>query len=399
MQNKNERLILITLAALQFTNIVDFMIMMPLGDSLMKLFKISPQQFSIIVAAYAVSAAIFSFLASSIIDRFDRKKSLTLIYIGFTLGTFLCALAPNYHLLIAARAFTGAFGGSIGALIFSIIADLIPVERRSTAMGLVTASFSLASIAGVPLGLFIANKLSWHFPFIFLGIISTLLLFAIINIIPNMTGHLTKKLVSPFRGIFNLLKNKDLLIGLIFMVLLILGQFTIIPFIAPYLVRNVGFSPNQVPFMYFVGGAVTMFTSPLIGKLADKKGRQYVFYIFAVFSIIPLFIITHLQITPIYIVLFITALFFISITGRMIPASTLITSMVKPENRGSFMSLNSAVQQIGAGIGSWIAGSIVVESLVDHKLHNFNYVGYIAIGFTILAIALATRLKLIEGTN
>lgn len=397
LENKNERLILLTLAALQFTNIVDFMIIMPLGDSLMKLFKIAPHQFSIIVSAYAVSAAVFSFIAASIIDRFDRKKSLMTVYIGFTIGTFLCAFAPNYEMLIAARAFTGAFGGSMGALIFSIIADLIPVERRSSALGVVMASFSLASIAGVPLGLIIANKFSWHTPFIFLGITSALLLFAIVKVVPNITSHLSKKLVSPFRGIYNLLKDRNLLLGLIFMLLLILGQFTIIPFIAPYLVRNVGFTPDQVPLMYLVGGAVTMISSPLVGKLADKKGRRFVFYIFALFSLIPLFITTNLQITPIYVVLTVTGFFFISITGRMIPASTLITSLVKPENRGSFMSLNSAVQQIGAGLGSWIAGSIVIESISDHKLHNFNYVGYIAMGFTILAIIIASRLKLIEG--
>lgn len=392
---KKESALLFILAALQFTNIVDFMIMMPLGDVLMKLFKIGPQQFSVIVSAYTISAGISGFLGAFLIDRFDRKKALAVVYLGFTIGTFACGLAPNYEMLVFARIFTGMFGGIIGALVLSIVSDVIPVERRSTAMGVVTAAFSVASVLGVPGSLYIANIYSWHAPFFALGGISLLLLIISQFIVPSIKGHLELPKKSPIQLLTMLKESPSQQKALLFMFLLVMGQFSVIPFITPYMIRNVGLTQATIPFIYLVGGGLTIFSSPIIGKLADKYGRQRLFMYGAAFSIIPLLIITNLVPIPIYFVLTITGVFFISITGRMIPAMSLMTSIVKPENRGSFMSLSSSVQQLSAGIAAYVSGNIVIQSTTG--LQNYNYVGYLAVAATLVAIFMSFKLTTLEG--
>lgn len=392
---KKESALLFILAALQFTNIVDFMIMMPLGDVLMKLFKIGPQQFSVIVSAYTISAGISGFLGAFLIDRFDRKVALKYIYLGFTIGTFACGLAPNYEMLVLARIFTGMFGGIIGALVISIVSDIIPVERRSTAMGVVTAAFSVASVLGVPGSLYIANLYSWHIPFFVLGGISSILLVASLYIIPSIKAHLDLPRKSPKQLLTMLRDSPNQQKALLFMFLLVMGQFSVIPFITPYMIRNVGLTQGTIPFIYLVGGGLTIFSSPLIGKLADKYGRQRIFVFGAAFSIIPLLIITNLVPIPIYFVLTITGIFFISITGRMIPAMSLMTSIVKPENRGSFMSMSSSVQQLSAGAAAFISGNIVIQG--TNGLQNYNYVGYLAVAATLVAIFMSYKLKTLEG--
>lgn len=392
---KKESALLFILAALQFTNIVDFMIMMPLGDVLMKLFKIGPQQFSVIVSAYTISAGISGFLGAFLIDRFDRKVALKYIYLGFTIGTFACGLAPNYEMLVLARIFTGMFGGIIGALVISIVSDIIPVERRSTAMGVVTAAFSVASVLGVPGSLYIANLYSWHIPFFVLGGISSILLIASLYIIPSIKAHLDLPRKSPKQLLTMLKDSPNQQKALLFMFLLVMGQFSVIPFITPYMIRNVGLTQGTIPFIYLVGGGLTIFSSPLIGKLADKYGRQRIFVFGAAFSIIPLLIITNLVPIPIYFVLTITGIFFISITGRMIPAMSLMTSIVKPENRGSFMSMSSSVQQLSAGAAAFISGNIVIQG--TSGLQNYNYVGYLAVAATLVAIFMSYKLKTLEG--
>jgi len=396
---KNEKMILGILAALQFTHIVDFMIMMPLGDILMKLFNISPQQFSILVSSYTFSAAIFGFLGAFIIDRFDRKKFLLLAYIGFTIGTFACAIAPTYETLCLARIVTGAFGGSIAACVLSIIGDIIPIERRGSAMGVVMASFSVASVFGVPFSLYVANKTVWHMPFLMIGALSSVIAVLIYFYLPNINSHLGKTRENPILHMANLLKRPSIQLAVFFMLMLVLGQFTIIPFLTPYNIRNVGVLPDQIPFIYIVGGLVSMIVAPVVGKLSDKLGKKYIFYIFAAFSIIPLLLITNMGHVPLWMVLVSAALLFIGFGGRMIPAQTLMTAVVEPHNRGAFMSLNSSIQQLGMGIGSYIAGIIIYENTTTHILYNYEKVGYLAVAFSIVAIFMVGKLRILEGAS
>lgn len=391
-----ERIILFTLAAINFAHIMDFMIIMPLGDMLMKVFEITPQQFSLIVSSYTFTAGIFGFIAAFFIDRFDRRSALLFLNGGFVIGTLACALAPGYVLLMIARSLTGAFGGVLGALLLSVVADVVPEERRGQGMGIVMAAFSAASVAGVPFGYFLAEQFSWHAPFLLLAALGLIISWAIWKYIPSLRAHMVKKADRP--GIKKVLSNAVSLpnqqLALVFMMMMMLGQFSIIPFIAPYMIRNVGFEGEQITYIYLVGGALTIFTSPLVGRLADKYGKKLVFTVSASLGLIPIFLITHMPPVPVAAALVVTGLFFILSGGRMIPAMAMITSSVKPQNRGSFMSINSSVQQLSSGLASIVAGLIVIDT--GGALERYNYVGYFAIVITIVCILLGQKIRSAE---
>lgn len=391
---KNERLLLFTLAAIQFNHVVDFMIMMPLGPQLMRTLEITPQAFSLLVSSYTFSAGIIGFCGAFFLDRFERKKSLQIIFIGFVLGTLACGLAPNYSFLMAARILTGGFGGLLGTMVLSIVGDAIPLERRSAAMGLIMTAFSAASVLGVPAGLFLSAHYSWNMPFIALAAFSVFAHIAIIKWIPVMKDHLAmqpeqRDIWAPFKMVGG---DKNLQRALLLQMTLMLGHFSLIPFLSPYMVANVGFTEKELPLIYLLGGAVSIVSLPLIGKLADKYGRYKVFIFGILLSVIPQVLITNMPPVPLYMALMVTTFFFITTGGRTIPASTIITSTVTPRQRGSFMSINVAVQQISSGIAAYMAGLIIVKD-AGGQLQHYNIVGYIAIGFSLIALYVAKNIK------
>ncbi len=400
---KQERLIIVLLAAIHFTNIMDFMIIMPLGPSLMRSFHITPRQFSNLVSAYTISAGIFGLVASFFIDRYDRKLMLLLIYTGFIAGTLSCALASGYKTLLLCRVLTGAFGGVLGALVLAIVGDIIPFERRASAIGSITTAFSLASVLGVPFGLYLATKFTmWTAPFYLLTGLGLVLLILVYIKIPSIRIHMEqagegirKSSFSLLAGIF---KNKSQVSALLLMFTLIMGQFAVIPFISPYMVFNVKFKESQLAYIYLLGGGATIFTARLIGIYADRKGKYRVFRTFALLSVIPLFVLTNMGHAKLALALAVTTVFFIVVSGRMIPAMALITSTVDAKYRGSFMSINTCVQQLSAGIASLLAGAVIVKGKKGELL-NFEYVGFFAIALTLLAIWAAWRIKLPETQN
>ncbi|WP_297335388.1 MFS transporter [Algoriphagus sp.] len=392
-----EKLLLWTLAAINFIHIVDFMILMPLGPQLMRVFEISPREFGLLVSSYTFSAGISSFFGAFFLDRFDRKKILLWVYVGFSVATLGCALSPNYPILLIARVISGLFGGLTSALILAIIGDVIPNERRGRAMGLVMAAFSVASVLGVPMGLFLASLSDWHMPFYILTGLSILSLGMIFQFIPSITEHLGKEIQRPHPLVVvrRVTSNPNQMRAITLSVMMMFGQFMIIPFLSPYTVANVGFTEMQLTYIYMAGGAFTIFTSPWVGKLSDKYGKLKIFTIFMSLNVIPIAIITHLGVTPIFFVLVISTLFFVTSNGRYVPAAAIITGTAKPENRGSFLSFNSAVQQLATGVASLIAGIIIGETATG-ELTNYNVVGYIAIVFSLLCIPLARRVKIIS---
>ncbi|WP_276345543.1 MFS transporter [Daejeonella sp. JGW-45] len=391
--NSKERIALILLAALNFTHILDFMIMMPLGNYLMPYFDISPQQFSMLVASYTFSAGIAGFLAAFFVDNFDRKKVLLFGYIGFLIGTLCCALSPTFEFLLISRIVAGLFGGLIGAQVLSIVADLIPYERRGIAMGIIMAAFSVASVFGVPFGLYIANLFNWHGPFFFVAGLGAVLVPFLMRFLPKMDGHLTTETarINPFVLIREVARDKDQLLALGFTASLMLGHFMIIPFLNPFMEFNMGFSKFQTPMLYMAGGIATLITSPLIGRLADKVGKHKVYFIMAVTSIFPIALITNLPPMPFYLVLCVSGFWFVVSSGRTIPAQAMVSNVVSPERRGSFMSFNSSVQQIFVGLASVLAGLIVVKN-PDNSIQNYEVTGYISILITLLTLIFVFRL-------
>lgn len=382
----NEKKLLYVLAAVQFSHIMDFMVIMPLGPQLMTYFNITPQQFGFLVASYSLTAFISNITMSFFADNFDRKTLLIGLYIGFLLGTLACGLAPSFPLLLAARSLTGLFGGLLSAVVFSIVGDTIPGERRATAMGIVMTGFSLASVAGVPMGLYLASQFSWHMPFLSLVGFGAAVLLAIYVFVPSLTEHLSNvKKLSPFHIFQGIANDRSQQFALLLNVMLIMGQFTVIPMLANYLVLNLGFTEQQTALPYLVGGAFTIITAPRIGRWADRIGKPKVFTIMTVLSTIPLFLLTNLPVVPLAVVLAVTTLFFITISGRMVPASAMIISTVPPESRGGFMNISSATVQLSSGLASTISGLIVTQS-ADKQLQHYNIAGFVAIGFTLLAI-------------
>ncbi|MEX2379305.1 MAG: MFS transporter, partial [Vicingaceae bacterium] len=326
-----------------------------------------------------------------------RKHSLLFIALGFALGTLACGFSNSYGMLLFTRAFTGAFGGILGALILAIVGDVIPNERRASAMGVIMASFSLASVLGVPIGLYLATLSDWHFPFFVLGGLALIALVPISVYIPQINAHIDSKedRENPIQIIAKVFKNKNQLLALGFGVIIMFSHFSIVPFISPYMVSNVGFTEAQLTYIYLIGGALTIFTSPLIGKFADRYGRQKVFAFTVLMASIPVFFITQMGVTPIPLVLIVTSLFFIFGAGRMIPSTTMVTSSVKPKNRGSFMSFNSASRQLTNGFAAYLAGLIITEDS-NGLLQNYELVGYFAIGMGVISIWVGSKLKVVD---
>lgn len=389
-----ERIILLLLTLLNFTHIMDFMILMPLGNYLMPYFDISSQQFSWLVAAYTFSAGISGFLAAFFVDRFDRKRVLLFAYVGFLIGTLFCALSPAFELLLISRVVAGLFGGLIGAQVLSIVADLIPYERRGAAMGMIMAAFSAASVFGVPFGLYIANLFNWHAPFFFVVILGTLLIPFLIKFLPRMDKHLVEQAehkIGPVTLIADVFRNSSQLYALGLTAFMMIGHFMIIPFINPFMEFNMGFSKTQTPLIYMVGGTLTIFTSPFIGRIADKLGKYNVFVVLVLASVPLIALITNLPHISFYLVLCITGMWFVVSAGRFIPAQAMISNVVPPERRGSFMSFNSSVQQLFVGFASILAGLIVVK-MPDNTLANYEVTGYVSILMILGSIALATLL-------
>jgi MFS transporter, DHA1 family, inner membrane transport protein len=394
-----ERTILLLLAVLNFTHIMDFMIMMPLGNYLMPYFDISSQQFSMLVAAYTFSAGISGFLAAFFVDSFGRKKVLMFAYAGFLLGTLFCAISPAYEILLASRVVAGLFGGLIAAQVLSIVADLIPYERRGAAMGTIMAAFSAASVFGVPFGLYIANLFNWHAPFFFVVILGVILIPFLVRLLPKMDGHLNvenRQRIGPVELVGDVFKNSSQMYALMFTAFLMLGHFMIIPFINPFMEFNMGFSKTETPLIYMVGGTLTMFTSPLLGRMADRIGKYRLFVLLVLASVPLIALLTNLPHIPFYFVLCITGLWFVVSAGRFIPAQAMVSNVVLPERRGSFMSFNSSVQQIFVGIASVLAGLIVVK-MPDNRLEHYEITGYISIIIILCSIFIATQLHKRSG--
>lgn len=395
--NSKERLLLFVLAAVNFTHIMDFMIMMPLGPQLMALFQITPQQFGFAVSAYSITAAVSGFASAFFVDRFDRKKLLFFAYIGFVIGTFSCAFAPTYELLVAARVLAGLFGGMIGAQVLSIVSDTFGYERRASAMGILMTAFSLASVAGVPAGLWLAAHYSWHMPFLAIGGLGVLVIFCIAFWVPPVNKHLIegRPKGNPLHVLTDIFNTPNQMRALTLSIVLMMGHFSIIPFIAPALVGNAGFHQDQIFLIYLVGGALTIFSSPLVGRMADQRGKYPVFVVAALFSLIPILLITNLWPVPLWAVLAIAGMFFIAANGRMIPTQAIVSGVVTPQQRGGFMSINSSVQQLSTGIAANIAGAIVSEG-PNGRIEHYNWVGYFSIVLITASIFLAKRVKPLE---
>ena len=357
---RREFWLLLTISGIQFTHILDFMIMMPLGPQLTRLFGISDAQFGLLVSAYTLAAGVSGLVATTYVDRFDRKRLLLVLYGLFAVATLACGLAPGYGFLMAARVAAGLFGGVLGALAQTIVADVVPFERRGRAMGMVMSSFSVATVAGVPAGLLLASRWGWQMPFISIALLSGVLAVAAAWTMPPLRDHLGGLgRPSVWQGIAQVLKDRNHLNALAFSALMMFTGFTIIPYFTIYLEANVGLVSQQIPYVYLCGGIATLFTARLIGRLADRLGKARVFRWLAVGVIVPMLLMSSMRPMHIGWVLMVSTLLFVFLSGRMIPGMALLTGAANPALRGTFMAFNSAVQSAAMGTASIVGGLVI----------------------------------------
>ena len=396
MQNtltpQKERYLLLTLAGIQFSHILDFMIMMPLGPILIKAFGIGTHEFGLLVASYSFSAALSGLLSATFVDRFERKRLLLSMFALFGLATLACGLAPGYATLLIARGLAGAFGGVMGAMVQTIVADVIPFARRAKASGIVSTAFSISTIAGVPLSLWLANHFQWRAPFILIAVLTALFIMVGWRILPELRLHISAhKRAHPFVEMFAVLRDPNHLRALLFTGMLLFSGFTVIPYITIYAVGNVGISMHDIPFIYLAGGAATLITARYIGVKADLHGKVQIYRLVAVAALLPLFVVTNMGAVPLWAWLLCTTTFFVLVSGRMIPAMAIVTSAAQPKLRGTFMSLNASIQQLASGLASVLAGFIITQNSAG-QIINYAAVGYIAMAANVLAIIFVARI-------
>jgi predicted MFS family arabinose efflux permease len=375
------------IAILQFTVILDFMVLSPLGAILMKQLDVTPSQFGLVVSAYAFSAGISGLLAAGFADKFDRKKLLLFFYGGFITGTICCALAPSFHFLLVARIITGIFGGVISSISFAIVSDLFRMEVRGRVMGFVQMAFAASQVLGIPIGLILANHFTWHAPFWMIAGFGTVVGIVIFIYMQPVTGHLalqTKR--NPFRHLLHTVSSRNYLRAFLATTLLATGGFMLMPFGSAFGIHNLGLTLEQLPTVYLITGLFAILVGPVAGKLSDRIGKYYMFLIGTAIGMIMVAIYTQLGITPFWLIILVNVLLFVGITSRMIASSALMTAVPDPAERGAFMSVNSSVQQIAGGIASAVGGLIVTEG-PDHSLRHYDTLGYVVIStMTITAV-------------
>jgi predicted MFS family arabinose efflux permease len=390
---RRERIYVIILAAIQIVHILDFVMIMPLGPRFMRVFNISPSAFSTLVAAYTFSAGIVGFFGALYADHFDRKKFLLFNFVGFIVGTFMCAISKNFASLLTARIVAGAFGGVLNACVLAMVTDLIPFERRGTAMGVVMSAFSIASVLGVPTGLYITQVLDWNAAFYFICLVGFIFLALSIFILPSIKVRETTLSVKENLQNFKvILMQPDYLQSFLLTSVLGFGIFMVVPFISPYMVGNVGLKETELPYIYLAGGICTIITARVIGRACDRIGSFKVFRTVALISVIPVLLLTHLPPVHLALALTCTSFFMMTGSGRFIPAMTIISAVVKPKERGTFMSLENAARQLSSGIATQIAGFIIGAGAAG-SLTNYHIVGYFTVSMTMIAIIIAYKIR------
>lgn len=384
------------LATVQFTHIMDFMIMMPLGPQLMRELVISPQQFSILIATYTMTAGAVGLLVAPFVDRYDRRRVLLIAYTGFIIGTLGCALSHTVNELLAARAVCGAFGGISATTVLAIAGDIVPPERRGYAMGVIMTAFSAASALGIPFGLFLAQKMIWEAPFYLLVGMGLVAQGAMLMWLPHVRGHLAQGIPPSWKNFITLLKDANAWRGLALVASMVFGHFTVIPFLSPHLVSNLKLPESDLALVYVIGGLLTVVSAPWIGKMSDRFGRVPVFAGVVSVAIVVIFFLTHTGPLPVWGTLVLTGAFFIFASGRYVPAQAALTSAVPAARRGAYMSLTSCTRDFCTGVASIMAGKVVVSA--PHALLHVNWLGWLAMGFSVLGIWLIRRVKAVQET-
>lgn len=388
---------IVILALTQFSVVLDFMVMSPLGDLIMKNMKISPNEFGLVVSCYAFSAGLSGFFTASIADKFDRKKLLLIFYAGFILGTLLCGLATSYWFLVSARIVTGIFGGVISSISLAIVADIFEINQRGRVMGFLQMGFGMSQILGIPISLFLATTWNWQAPFYLIVGLATIIFIIGFFVLKPVVGHLELQRDNPIKHMWKTISNRDYRIGFLATAFMSLGGYLMMPWGSSFSVNNVGISQKDLPLMFMIIGISTFTVMPIIGKLSDKFNKYSIFVGSSILMIISVVIYTHLGQTSFAILVIVNMVMMAGIMARIIPSQALTTAVPALKDRGAFMSINSSLQQMAGGIAALVGGSIVLQKDENSPLERFDLLGYVVIAAILINIFLTYRVyKLVQ---
>ncbi len=391
--DRYQAFVLAVLSFIQFTVILDFMVIAPLGAMLMNTLNISPSQFGWVVSAYAFSAGISGLLAAGFADRYDRKKFLLFFYAGFLLGTLMCGIAPGYHFLLVSRIVTGLFGGVIASVSLAIVTDLFPYNMRSRVMGFVQMSFAVSQVAGIPLGIYLSNTLGWHSPFLLILALGTCAGVVIVKGMRPIDKHIRQEVDrDAFAHLRSTIGHLHYRRAFATTALLAIGGFLMMPFSTAFLVNNIEVAQAQLPLVFMFTGLATMAILPLVGKISDAFGKFRIFAFGTILASVMVVIFTHLSISPLWEIVLVNIVLFAGIMSRMVPATALMTAVPEPHDRGAFMSINSSLQQISGGVASILAGAIIVQHASHAPLENYDLLGYACVATMAVCAALLYRI-------
>jgi predicted MFS family arabinose efflux permease len=394
-----QKLVIFLLATTQFTVILDFMVMSPLGDMLMKSLSLKPSAFGFAVSAYAFSAGISGLLTAGFADRFDRKKLLLFFYIGFIIGTVFCGLATSYTHLLIARIITGLFGGVIGSISMAIIADVFTMQQRGRVMGFVQMGFGASQVLGVPIGLYLANSWGWESTFWMVAGLAICIAVMIWFKLKPITSHLAvQQDKTAFMHLMHTVMKKNYRIGFTATALLSIGGFMMMPFGSAFAINNLQITYRQLPMLFMISGVSSLVIMPIIGRLSDRVSKYKIFVGASIWMMVMCVVYTNLSVTSFWIVVVLNILMMMGVMSRMVPSSALTSAVPTLEDRGAFMSINSSLQQIAGGVAAAVAGIIVTQKDKSSPLEHYNIVGYVIVVITIISLFLMYRVsRLVEA--
>ena len=384
-------IVILILALTQFSVVLDFMVMSPLGDLLIKDLNITPAQFGVVVSSYALSAGVSGFLTASFADKFDRKKLLLFFYGGFIIGTLFCGLASSYMLLVLARIFTGIFGGVISSISLAIVADLFEIDQRGRVMSFLQMGFGMSQVLGIPISLYLATYWNWQAPFFLIVGLAFLIFIAAFVVLKPVNEHLKLQRSSPIKHLFQTISNKNYRIGYLATAFMSLGGYLMMPWGSAFSVNNVGISQSELPLLFMVVGIATLIIMPISGNLSDRFSKFNVFLTASIVMVIAVLIYTNLGKVSLLTLIIVNVMMMAGVMARMVPSQALATSITEMKDRGAFMSINSSLQQFAGGVAAMVGGFIVVQKDQFSPLEKFDFLGLVVICVIIINIFLTYR--------
>lgn len=373
-----QKIVVVLIATLQFTVVLDFMVMSPLSDFLIKALDITPAQFGLVVSSYAFSAGISGILAAGFADKFDRKKMLLFFYTGFVIGTLFCGIATTYPMLLFARIVTGIFGGVIGAIGMAIVTDLFAINQRGRVMGITQMAFAASQVLGIPISLVIADRWGWNAPFLMIVGLSIILGVLVVFLMKPVDKHLSLNVDTKALGhLWSTLKTPRYQTGFVTTALLSIGGFMLMPFGSVFAVNNLGVAPGDLFVIFTATGVCSIVIMPMIGRLSDRYDKFKIFMYGSLWAAVMVLFYTNLSSIPLWQVILCNILMFVGIMSRVVPSTAMVSGIPEMKDRGAFMSIMTSLQQLAGGIAAVIAGLIVHQETKTSPLENFDVLGIV----------------------